>query len=304
MNLPSPDNPPDAIVDGFRATWRAKAAVPPRPIATPGYRRRTGIFLGIVLAIVYGVVAQVINRLMLPEVPFIQPPLGLPGNLALYVVCGVAIGLACAMPEHSTDGVMRGSVVSVLTIIAQWLVANPLQPGDNPLTFTTILGFGLLFITAIPAMMLLRLAIDNQTEALDKPAWAWERSRVPLAIAALIAVAGMFSIYPDHVRMGLIDLHALIQDGLSAASSADLPPALSKKNHVSDFLDLATADYTLEQSSSYQLWSDLTLEDEVGNAILVAHFKRGGILACAYSPQGERLRCKSYITTKFFQRTG
>jgi len=304
MNTPSPDNRPDAIVDGFRATWQAKAALPPRPIATPDYRRRVGLLLGVVIAIVYGVVSQVINRLMLPEVPFVQPPLGLAGNLALYVICGAAIGLVCALPERSTDGVLRGSVVSVLAIIAQWLVANPLQPGDNPLTFTTILGFGLLFITAIPAMMLLRLAIDNQTEALDKPAWAWERSRVPLAIVAMIAAAGMFSIFPDHVRTGFIDLHALIQDGLSAASSAELPPALSKKNHVSDFLDFATADYTLEQSSSYKLWSDLTLEDEVGNAILVAHFKRGGILACAYSPKGERLRCKSYVTAEFFQRTG
>lgn len=304
MITPSPDNQPDAIVDSFRATWQAKAALPPRPIATPGYRRRAGIFLGVVIAIVYGGVSQVINRLMLPEVPFIQPPLGMLGNLALYVICGIVIGLACARPERSTDGVMRGSVVSVLAVIAQWLVANPLQPGDNPLTLTTILGFGLLFITAIPAMMLLRLAIDNQTEALDKPVWAWERIRVPLGVLALIGVAGAFSIFPDHIRMGFIDLQALIQSGLAVRDPGDLPFGLREEHNVSGFLDYATADYTLEQSLDFDLRSDLTLEDEVGNAILVAYFNRGGILACAYSPTGERLRCKSYLTAKFFQRTG
>ena len=304
MPTPSVDNQPDGIVDGFRASWRAKAALPPSPIATPRYRRVVGLVLGGVIAIVYGGVSQVINRLMLPDVPFTQPPLGLAGNLVLYVACGLAIGLACAWPERSTDGVMRGSLVAVLTIIAQGLIANPLRPGESPLTFTTILGFGLLFITAIPAMMLLRLAVDNQTEALDKPAWAWERSRVPLALAGLIVIAGAFSIFPDHVQKAFVDLHTLIETGLNAGSSADLPTALRDANGVKGFLNFATADYALEQNSDFDLVSDLSLDNERGNTVLVALFKRGAILACAYNPHGERLRCKSYLTAEFFKRTG
>ncbi|MBP7688945.1 MAG: hypothetical protein KA765_13595 [Thermoflexales bacterium] len=304
MTTPSPDHQPDVIVDGFRAAWQAKAVLPPRPIATPKYRRQVGVFLGIVLASVFGFVSQVLNSLALPNVPFIQPPLGLIGNLVIFEFSGFAIGLACAMPNRSSDGVMRGSVASVLAVGVQGLVANTGLLGNPILTFPIVLGLGLVFITAIPAMMLLRLAIDNQTEALDKPAWSWTRIRVPLGILALIIMAGSFSIFPDHVRMGFSDLHALIQTGLSAKSSADLPPALSTQNDVHGFLNFASADYTLRQSSDSDLWIDLGLEDTHGNAVIVAIFKRGGILACVYTFKGNRLRCKSYVTAKFFQRTG
>src|SRR5512147_736131 len=103
MSTPSPDNQPDAIVDSFRATWQAKAALPPRPIATPGYRRRVGLLLGIVIALMYGFVSQVINKLAMPAVPFSQHPIGLIGNLVIIVISGMAIGLVCAVPDRSSN---------------------------------------------------------------------------------------------------------------------------------------------------------------------------------------------------------
>ncbi len=304
MNTPSSNNQPDVIVDSFRATWRAKAALPPRPIATPAYRRRVGIVLGIVIALMYGFVSQVINKLAMPDVPFSQQPIGLIGNLVIIVISGVAIGWVCAAPDRSSNGVVRASAVVVLAVIAQALAAYAAFSEPFPPALVAAFGIGLLYITALPAMMLLRLAIDNQTEALDKPAWAWARTRIPLGILALVSVAGAFAIYPQHVQTGFVDLQALIQSGLAVRDPADLPSALREENNVSGFLDFATADYTLEQSSDFDLRSDLTYEDEVGNAIIVARFKRGGIVACAYSPTGDRLRCKSYLTAAFFQRTG
>ncbi|MBI5565664.1 MAG: hypothetical protein HY870_12290 [Chloroflexi bacterium] len=304
MTAPSSDIQPDAIVDSFRAAWQAKAALPPRPIATPAYRRRVGLLLGIAIAVMYGFVSQVINKLAMPDVPFSQHPIGLIGNLVIIVISGVAIGLVCAAPERSSNGVVRASAVVVLAVIAQALAAYAAFSDPLPPALVAAIGIGLLYITALPAMMLLRLAIDNQTEALDKPVWAWERIRIPLGILALVSVAGAFAIYPQHVQTGFVDLQALIQSGLAVRDPADLPSALSEENNVGGFLDFATADYTLEQSLDFDLRSDLTFEDEVGNAIIVARFKRGAILACAYSPTGDRLRCKSYLTAAFFQRTG
>ena len=304
MTTPAPDSQPDAIVDSFRATWQAKAALPPRPIATPDYRRRVGLLLGVVIALMYGFVSQVINKLAMPAVPFSQHPIGLIGNLALIVISGMAIGLVCAVPDRSSNGVVRASAVVVLAVIAQALAAYVAFSDPLPPALVAAFGIGLLYITALPAMMLLRLAIDNQTEALDKPAWAWARIRIPLGILALVSVAGAFAIYPQHVQAGFVDLQALIQSGLAVRDPADLPFALREENNVSGFLDYATAAYTLEQSLDFDLRSDLSFEDEAGNAIIVARFKRGGILACAYSPTGDRLRCKSYLTAKFFQRTG
>lgn len=304
MNTPSSDHRHDELIDAFRASRRAKATVPVQPLATPAYRRRAGLLLGLLVAVMYGLVSQGVNRLALPGVPFVQPPADLVGNLLLILVSGAAIGLVCAAPEHSSDGVVRASAAAVLAVVVQWLTANPPTSVNSLLTLSNLFGLGLLYIGAFPAMMLLRLAVDNQTEALDKPIWAWGRLRAPLSVLALVAVAGAFSIFPDHIRAGFSDLHALIRAGLSVHDPAGLPPALRAENGVSSFLDFASADYTLEQSSDFELWSDLSLEDEVGNAILMARFPRGGIVACAYSLAGTRLRCRSYFTAAFFQRTG
>jgi hypothetical protein len=304
MSTSSSNSHQDDTASFFHALSRAKTDTPSAPLATPAYRRRVGILLGIIISLMYGFVSQCINMLALPDVPFSQHPPGLIGNFVIFVLCGIAIGFVCAASKSSIDGAFRASGVAVLAVIVQWLVANPVVSDNSLLTFTTLFGLGLLYILAIPAMLLLRLAIDNQTEALNKPAWAWARIRVPLGILVLVSIAGAFSIYPDHVRAGFTDLQALIQTGLAVRDSADLPPALREENNVSGFLDFATADYTLDLSSDFDLQGNLSLKGEVGNAIIVAYFKRGGIVACAYSPLGRRLRCRSYITATFFQRIG
>ena len=304
MSRPSSGSHQDESVGFFRTLSKSKVETSPALIATPDYRRRVGLFLGVVIALMYGFTSQAINKLDLPTIPVAQPPFGLIGNLLILVVSGAAIGLVCALPKSSSDGVVRASAVSVVVIIIHWLLTNPVLSGGSQLTFTNMLGLFGLFITTIPAMMLLRLAIDNQTDTLEKPVWAWERIRVPLGILALVGVAGAFSVFPAHVQMAFKDLQALIQSGLTVSRSADLPPALREKNGVSNFLDFAAEDYTLEQSSSFELLADLSLDDERGNAILIARFPRGAIVACAYSPLGERLRCKSYVSAKFFQSVG
>lgn len=304
MSTPPVGSHQDDSVGFFRTLSKSKVETSPALIATPDYRRRVGIFLGIVIAVLYGFASQVINKLALPNIPFAQPPFGLIGNLLILIVSGAAIGLVCAMPKSSSDGIVRASAVSVGVIIIHWFLTRPLLTGESQLTFTNLLGLFGLFITAIPAMMLLRLAIDNQTDTLEKPVWAWERVRIPLGILVLVSVAGAFSVFPAHVQMAFNDLQALIQSGLTVSRSADLPPALREANGVSGFLDFASEDYTLEQSSSFELLGDLSLKNERGNAILVAVFPRGAIIACAYSPLGERLRCKSYVSAKFFQSTG
>lgn len=304
MSTPPVGSHQDDSVGFFRTLSKSKVETSPALIATPDYRRRVGIFLGIVIAVLYGFASQVINKLALPNIPFAQPPFGLIGNLLILIVSGAAIGLVCAMPKSSSDGIVRASAVSVGVIIIHWFLTRPLLTSESQLTFTNLLGLFGLFITAIPAMMLLRLAIDNQTDTLEKPVWAWERVRIPLGILVLVSVAGAFSVFPAHVQMAFNDLQALIQSGLTVSRSADLPPALREANGVSGFLDFAAEDYSLEQSSSFELLSDLSLKNERGNAILVAVFPRGAIIACAYSPLGERLRCKSYVSAKFFQSTG
>jgi hypothetical protein len=299
MSTPSSDSHQDNTTNFFRTLSQTKIVT---SAAKPGYRRLVSGILGMAIGLTYGFVSQCINKLSMPDIPYVQHPLGLAGNLLIIVISGIVIGFVCAAPESSSNGAVRASAVVVLAVMFQWLAAYKAFLAILPPTYLIVFGIGAIFIGAIPAMMLLRLAIDIQTESMHKPVWAWTRIRVPLGILALVSFAGTFQIYPDNVRLAFTDLHALIRAGLSVADPADLPPALREENNVIGFLDLATSDYTLEETSINKLWIDLTTPTEIGDTVIMARFKRGGILACAYNASGVRLRCKSYIDASVFQQ--
>jgi hypothetical protein len=299
MSTPSSDSHQDGANNFFSTLAQTKTVSSP---ARPGYRRLVGTLLGLAIGLTYGFVSQGINKLSMPGIPYLQHPSGLAGNLLIIVISGVVIGFVCAAPKSSSNGAVRASMVVVLAVTFQWLASYRAGLAIFPPTHLIVFGIGAMFIGAIPAMMLLRLAIDIQTESRHKPVWAWTRIRVPVGILALVGFAGIFQIYPDNVRLAFADLHALIQAGLSVEDPADLPLALREENSVIGFLDFATADYVLEESSIDRLWIDLTTPDELGDTVLMARFKRGGILACAYNASGVRLRCKSYIDASVFQQ--
>jgi hypothetical protein len=299
MSAPSSDSHQDTTASFLHFLSQPKMV---KSIATPGYRRSVGAILGLAIGLTYGFVSQGINKLSMPDIPYLQYPLGAAGNFLLIVISGIVIGFVCAAPKSSIRGAICASVFVVLAVMVQWLASYRAGLAIFPSAQLIIFGLGVLFIVAIPAVLLLRWAIDIQTESTHKPVWAWTRIRIPLVILVLVSLAGTFQIYLDNVRLAFIDLQALIQAGLSVSNPADLPPALREGDNVIGFLDFATPDYTLEQSSIDKLWTDLTSPAEIGDIVLVARFKRGGILACAYDASGIRLRCRSYIDASAFQR--
>lgn len=298
MSTPHPDSHQDNVVNFFQTLSKGKIDI---PVATPGYRRWVGAILGAVFGVAYGFVSQGINKLSLPDVPYIQYPFGLAGNLAIVVLGGLAIGFICAVPESFSDGSSRASLVAVAVLTVQWLATLQASFAIFPPIYMIFLAIGFFFMCSLAAMMLLRLAIDNQTEALHKPVWTWTRIRVPVVVLALVSFAGTFQIYSPPVQAAFTDMQALIQTGLTVADPADLPADLRDEHTSLSFPDYAVSDYTLEQSSSDKLWQDLTSPDESGDTVIMAHFQRGGILACAYDFLGVRLRCRSYSDASVLQ---
>jgi hypothetical protein len=297
----------DHAVEFFRRLSHAKQATAPKPLK-PSSPRLVGLVLGATLGLVYGVVSQVVNQLLMPGVPFAQYPLGLAGNCLVIIVSGAVIGLACVIPRSSVNGAFLGSVVIVAAVILQWWTAHATSSAillESPfITPLTPFEIGLLFILFIPFMALFRLAADIQTESSHRPVWAWARLRIPLLILALTGTAGAFSLYPDHVRQAMADMHALIQTGLSVPDAAHLPPSLWEEHGVTGFLDYATSDYTLEQSQDTGMKYDLGDLPETYSLVIIARFKSNWIVACLYDVAGNRSQCKSYVTPVFFLITG
>lgn len=297
----------DHTTEFFHTLSQAKQAAPPEPLEPPS-RRVVGVVLGAVLGLIYGLISQIINQAMLPGVPFAQYPFGLLGNCLADVVSGAIIGLACTIPQSSITGAFVGSIVAGIIAILQWLVARgaasevPLtSPAISPWTFFEVMFYFMLFV---PFMMIFRAAVDDQIESANKPPWAWARLRVPLLLALIIGVVGAFSVFPNHVQLAMKDMHALVQAGLSAPDTVNLPPALEEQHDVTGFREYATADYVLETSKAFDLEEEFDNPDEDYNLIVVARFKSNWVLACAYDENGNRLRCKSFVIPEFYLTTG
>ncbi len=287
----------DHTVEFFQTLADAKQVTEPARPSKPFQPRLVGLALGALLGLIYGVTSQVVNSLLVSGVPLSQYPFGLAGNCLISIVSGAVIGFACALPRSSINGTFFGTVTAAVVALLQWWATHAASATAilrlNAITPWTFLELGFYLVLFVPFMLLFRLAVDYQVESAHKSVWAWTRLRGPLLLVVIVVVVGGFSIFPTHVQRALLDMHALIQSGLSTSNGANLPPALAEEQGVTGFLDYATSDYTLEQSQDPGLRKDLSTADEDYTLIIMARFKGNGILACAYDANGNRFRCKS-----------
>lgn len=307
MSMQSSNERPahDHTVEFFQALTSAKQSTALKEPIKPPDSRLVGLGLGALLGLIYGVTSQVVNPLLVPGVPLAQYPFGPVGNCLVSIVSGAIIGLACALPRSSTNGIFLGTVVSATVALLQWWATHAASAVVilklDSITPWTLLEMGFYVALFFPFMLLFRLAIDNQVESTHKPVWAWTRLRVPLLLVVILGVIGGFSIFPTHVQRALTDMHALIQSGLSTSNGVNLPSALAEEQGVAGFLYYATSDYLLEPSQDRSLRDELSTPDEDYTLVIIARFKNDWILACAYDENGDRSRCKSYVTPEFFQ---
>jgi hypothetical protein len=294
----------DDAINLMRSLSAEKGSVkqPVQRLITRKDRLLVGLILGATIGVVYGFFSQAVNRLSLPDVPYAEYPFAMMINWAIGIVLGAGIGLACAGPQLFSKAIIVGGIVTFLAVMLQWLITQAkLTATLTPSPLWLIFLF-FLFILAVVIAMLFRQAVDAQTEFADKPIWTWTRVRTLLVILVLSSLAGSFSIYPNYVLQGLKDMHALIQSGLSVSDPANLASDLRKENRVVDFLSRADSNYVLEQNRNGYLESDLNKNQyDPGNIAIVARFKSGWRLACAYNSAGMRLHCKSYADVNAFQ---
>ncbi len=297
----------DRAVEFFHTLVEAKQVAAPKLIEL-SHPRLIGLILGTTLGLVYGFVSQVINVFLMPGVPFAQYPFGVLGNCVVIIISAAFISLVSIAPRSSVTGAFLGSAVAVLAALLQWWVVNAPpstalfnMPFLNPLSPLALI---LVFMLFLPVLLFFRLAVTTLTESSYKPVWSWTRLRLPLVIFVLAGMVGAFSLFPNHVRQAMTDMHALIQTGLSASNAGDLPPSLWQENGVTDFLSYASSDYILAPSESINLKSDLGASPKTYSLAVIARFKNNWILTCLYDVNGQRAHCKSYAVAPSYLKNG
>ena len=236
--------------DFFLQLSQGKQETPP-PVQK-STRVITGLIMGMLLGLFYGLVTQFINSIFSPGVPFALYPFGLAGNIIASIVVWSIIGVVCAWPDSAITGAIVGCLAAAIAVIMMALAAKP--PSTEPAlaqffsVSANLFSFLVFALLGIPLMLLVRWAIDVQGELALQPFWSWRRLRAPLAALVLLSVAmSILTLDDPNVQQAMVDMHGLIQKGLTASHAAQLPSAL-RANKVNDFLAHAIPNYTLEHT--------------------------------------------------------
>jgi hypothetical protein len=266
-------------------------------MTTQTYQRLTGLVLGMLLGLAYGIPSQAINALAVPDVTFYQPPFGMLPNLLICVTVGGLAGLICAWPNSSFLGVMIAAVIgSICLLIAGTLYGGPLAPeriGRLLATMTVLLlpMFGLLgaVFTA------LRWLINKQVEYHIDRTTPLRRLVAPVLLICIIGGLSAAVQYPPEGHQRIREMDVLIQAGLQASDAASVPPAFAKfgetfkqratSNYMLQWVKSDLVDWRISQPAGYQEWQ---------LSIAVARFDNGWIVACIFSPDEAPSNCREY----------
>ena len=275
--------------------WERLTAVTPAEQAARDHaRKRTGLILGVLLGLAYGVVSQLINLVAMPGIPLHQPPAGTFANILLIGLMGGVFGALACFPASAAKGVILGGIASLAGIFAYMIVRLGGLGLGSALISSAVLSAPMAWLT-LPVIALLRWAAERLVDTRSGGEPLLMRARLPVALFLGMALLASFELLPAQARDTLRRTDALIQEGLRAGSAAQLPAPLRGPN-VTVFSPAQPAAYTLE-------WTQQDLDrfielrpssnfDE--HTAVIARFKDGYLLVCLYPTPRQEPTCADY----------
>lgn len=257
-------------------------------------RRYLAAFLGAGMGLVYALVAQSINPLLLPDIPLYQPPPGRLATILLTALLGGVLGLVAAWPEDAILGV----ILSAVTGIVLSSLYSVYGPGETNPLLSTLLVFVFTFLPRAllfaPLAILVRWLLERWNQELQSVDYSTRKMLISLVLVIVVALlAGLLSIYPQDGRKALRSMHALVQAGLAAGGTQNLPPELQV---VDGFSQQAVGAYTLQLSDNVSLLNVPVPEtsDEQSEYAILARFDSGYRFGCVYYSSASKALCAAY----------
>jgi uncharacterized membrane protein YidH (DUF202 family) len=262
------------------------------------YRRLYGMTLGAALGLAFGLTSQTLNALVIPDVIFHQPPLGLSGNLVSSVLIGGSIGLVSSWLASSFSSVLIAAVLGSIGLELVGSFYGTVTPADQVGNLLFTLLILLLPMTGLLAAVfgLLRWIVNKQVEQRRDHISLLRRSWLPATAIMIMGVIGATALYPAEGQQRIKEMNSFVQAGLRATNAADWPPALTK--YAEMFRQRATPQYTLQwirgdgllrwrigQPAGFQPWQ---------YSIVAARFDTGWALACLFMPDNSTPHCQAY----------
>lgn len=185
----------DKAVESFRRESREKEPIYPPAAAC---LRRTGLWVGALVGLAY-YLSHVLRLINSPDVLDFPNALDLLGILLPSMVGGTLLGLVCAWPKSTLNGVAAASLV--LTILPSLffypavteILQGSLALSEGALAFLAISVLGTLAVAlllSMPVAVLLRWTIASQCERPRRPGLMRRRILLLAAVLFLAAFVG------------------------------------------------------------------------------------------------------------------
>ena len=258
------------------------------------YRRIAGVAIGAGLGLVFGLVSQSINSIVIPGIPFYQPPFGPVVNAVVCFLGGTLLGLVSAWPHESAPGIVIAGVAGALCVGGLTLATARLDWKSGPgVIMSTLVLLLPLSAFVVPVVWSLRWAANKQEDSYLAGYFTWSRVLAPFILVIVTGGLAATVLYPPEARPVLARMNAMMRAGLAASDPQALPRPLQPEA-MDGFLDHATGAYTLEwtqQSDRYGMivYSTASPRDQ---SVVIAHFENGWTFVCLFATPEVEPVCK------------
>ena len=244
-------------------------------------QRRLGLILGLVLGLGYSLSSNLINLIVLPDIPLLAR---WPGPIGLIIISTLmfgALGLIAAWTEDALPGIIASALVGSL-VSSIWIIFNE--------SFNRTGALIALFLVFLPRVFFylpfswfvrwLMSKIEVSAHRNVSPARRWSYVFVSFLLAV---VAGIFSLYPTEVRQSLVKMDELVQLGMQATTHDELPRSLQS---VEGFIANANGEYNFTIGTDPDALPVQRPIVEYGELepFIIIRFENGFRFGCVYSP--------------------
>ncbi len=258
-------------------------------------RIKVGLVISLMIGIVYAFTSQLINRLVMADLPYQMKIDSL--WLAVFLITALVTiwGVITSIPQKLSSGLILGAGSGALGVAVIQLVLIGETKGFLASLADFLTSFTLaLFVFALVGY-LLRWAERRLMNDYFKANRLTADRALPILISLLAAaVIGAFSLVPAEARNDLRLVHAYLLEAAKNQKSTEIPQAL---RDVPGFTMHAKVPYTLAPSTDIDLFTteapEGTLQREKG--IVIVSFDDNFKMTCLTIDNSLQIVCEKYV---------
>ena len=258
-------------------------------------RIKIGLVIGLGMGLVYALTSQLINRVVLYDVPFLIKFNAPIFSILIITFLGVTWGGIVSLPLKKINSLVLGTLLGAVgfTVITFLF--------DNK-SYAFIPGLARIIVTFLPALgvfsglsYLLRWSEDRLMLDYFEQDHLTSQRYLPIFLALFIsAIVGLFNLKSTEVRQDLRLVNAHIQKAQTSQRVNELPEAV---RDITGYLRHADVAYSLESSTDIDLFTGEAPQgtSETSKGIVIVKFDDGFRLTCLTIDDSLQVLCEEFV---------